>query len=252
ELKEETSIGFTLGATAKIPDLNLKLSVDGYYVAIDDRVVLSGQFDDGGDPELAALFAQANASKAAFFTNAVDTDTWGLDFVAEHDINIGDNMRLSNTLSFTFSQTEVVNTNIPGAIADAGLSDTFFDETSRIFIEAAVPRTKGSLTNNLSLGDQWNFYLRNTYFGEVEEATNNIDPTVDRIYAGKLITDLSVGYSFSDGLRLTVGANNLLDIYPDEANDAFRSSGRFIYSRRSTQFGTGGRYLFARMNITLK
>ncbi|MCF6308101.1 MAG: TonB-dependent receptor, partial [Flavobacteriaceae bacterium] len=42
ELKEETSIGFTLGATAKIPDLNLKLSVDGYYVAIDDRVVLSG------------------------------------------------------------------------------------------------------------------------------------------------------------------------------------------------------------------
>lgn len=252
ELKEETSIGFTLGATAKIPDLNLKLSVDGYYVAIADRVVLSGQFDDGGDPELAALFAEANASKAAFFTNAVDTDTWGLDFVAEHDINIGDNMRLSNTLSFTFSQTEVVDTNIPDAIADAGLSDTFFDETSRIFIEAAVPRTKGSLTNNLTLGDQWNFYLRNTYFGEVEEATNNIDPNIDRIYAGKLITDLSVGYNFSENLRLTVGTNNIFDIYPDEANDAFRSSGRFIYSRRSTQFGTGGRYLFARMNITLK
>ncbi len=252
ELKEETSIGFTLGATAKISELNLKLSVDGYYVAIDDRVVLSGQFDDGGNPELAALFAEANASQAAFFTNAVDTDTWGLDFVAEHDINIGDNMRLSNTLSFTFSQTEVVNTNIPDAIADAGLTSTFFDETSRIFIEAAVPRTKGSLTNNLSLGDDWNFYLRNTYFGEVEEATNNIDPTVDRIYAGKLITDLSVGYNFSETLRFTIGANNLLDIYPDEADDAFRSSGRFVYSRRSTQFGTGGRYLFARMNITLK
>ncbi len=252
ELKEETSIGFTLGATAKITDWNLKLSVDGYYVAIDDRVVLSGQFDDGGDPELADLFAQANASKAAFFTNAVDTDTWGLDFVAEYDINIGDNMRLTNTLSFTFSQTEVVDTNIPDAIADAGLSDTFFDETSRIFIEAAVPRTKGSLTNNLTLGDDWNFYLRNTYFGEVEEATNNIDPTVDRIYAGKLITDLSVGYNFNEALRLTIGANNIFDIYPDEADDAFRSSGRFIYSRRSTQFGTGGRYLFARMNITLK
>tara|TARA_B100000809_G_scaffold265863_1_gene326121 strand:+ start:12357 stop:15206 length:2850 start_codon:yes stop_codon:yes gene_type:complete len=252
ELKEETSVGFTLGATAKIPSLNLKLSVDGYFVGIDDRVVLSGQFDDGGDPELAALFAQANASKAAFFTNAVDTETYGFDFVAENDMRIGDNMRLSNTLSFTFSKTEVVGTNIPTAIVNAGLSDTFFDETSRIYMESAVPNTKGSLTNNLSLGDQWNFYLRNTYFGEVEEATNNIDPLVNRTYGGKVITDLTVGYNVNETLRLTVGANNLLDVYPDKADDAFRSSGRFVYSRRSTQFGTGGRFLFARMNITLK
>ena len=252
ELKEETSAGFTVGATAKIPSLNLKLSVDGYFVGIKDRVVLSGQFDDGGNPELAELFAQANASKAAFFTNAVDTDTYGLDFVVENDMRIGSNMRLANTLSFTFSKTEVVGTNIPSAIENAGLSDTFFDETSRIYIESAVPTTKGSLTNNLSLGNQWNFYLRNTYFGEVEEATNNIDPLVNRTYGGKVITDLSVGYSLNDALRFTVGANNLLDIYPDKADDAFRSSGRFVYSRRSTQFGTGGRFLFARMNITIK
>ncbi len=252
ELKEETSAGFTLGATAKIPSLNLKLSVDGYFVGIKDRVVLSGQFDDGGNQELADLFAQANASRAAFFTNAVDTDTYGLDFVVENDMRIGSNMRLSNTLSFTFSKTEVVGTNIPTAIENAGLADTFFDETSRIYIESAVPTTKGSLTNNLSLGDQWNFYLRNTYFGEVEEATNNIDPLVNRIYGGKVITDLSVGYTLNDALRFTVGANNLFDIYPDKADDAFRSSGRFVYSRRSTQFGTGGRFLFARMNITIK
>ena len=252
ELKEETSVGFTFGATAKIPSLNLKLSADGYFVAIDDRVGLSGQFDDGGDEELAALFAQANASKAAFFTNAVDTETYGIDFVAEHDMRIGDNMRLENTLSFTFSKTEVVGTNIPTAIEDAGLSDTFFDETSRLYLESAVPTTKGSLTNNLSLGDDWNFYLRNTYFGEVEEATNNTDPLVNRTYGGKVVTDLSVGYNVSETLRFTLGANNLLDIYPDEADDAFRSSGRFVYSRRSTQFGTGGRFLFARMNITLK
>ena len=162
-------------------------------------------------------------------------------------------MRLSNTLSFTFSETEVVGKNIPDAIANAGLSDTFFDDTSRIiYIESAVPTTKGSLTNNLSVGDDWNFYLRNTYFGEVEEATNNIDPTVERIYGGKIVTDLTVGYNINEALRFTIGANNLLDIYPDKADDAFRSSGRFVYSRRSTQFGTGGRFLFARMNITLK
>jgi len=251
ELKEETSVGFTAGFTAKFPEQNLKFTLDGYYVGIDDRVVLSGQFDDNGNPELAALFAEANATKAAFFTNAVDTDTYGIDLVGEWDVNISD-MRLTNTLSVTFSQTEVVDTNIPDAIVNAGLSDTFFDNTSRIYIESAVPNTQGTLTNNLSVNEFWNFYLRNTYFGEVEEATNNIDPTVDKMYAGKIVTDLSVGYNVNESLRLTVGANNLLDIYPDEAASDFQSSGRFIYSRRSKQFGVGGRFLFARMNFVLK
>ncbi len=252
ELKEETSIGFTAGFTANLPGPKVKFTVDGYLVNIDDRVVLSGQFNDNGNAELAALFAQANASQAAFFTNAVDTQTKGVDFVVENNMNLADNMKLANTLSFTYSETTVEGTNIPTAIANAGLTDTFFDATSRIYLESAVPNTQGTLTNNLTLNDNWNFYLRNSYFGEVEEATNNTDPDVDRTYAGKIVTDLSVSHNFSEGLKVTLGANNILDVYPDEADDAFRSSGRFIYSRRSKQFGVGGRFLFARLNILIK
>jgi len=251
ELKEETSVGFTAGFTAKFPETNLKFTIDGYFVGIDDRVVLSGQFDDNGNAELAGLFAEANATKAAFFTNAVDTDTYGIDIVGQWDVDISD-MRLANTVSFTYSQTEVVETNIPNAIANAGLSETFFDATSRIYIESAVPNTQGTFTNNLTVNQFWNIYLRNTYFGEVEEATNNTDPTINTMYAGKIVTDLSVGYNVNENVRFTVGANNLLDVYPDEAAEAFRSSGRFIYSRRSKQFGVAGRFLFARMNFVLK
>lgn len=252
ELSEETSLGFTAGLTATIPDLGLKLTVDGYLVDIEDRIVLSGQFDDNGNEELAALFAEANASRAAFFANAVDTQTKGLDFVADHRISISGNMKLQNTLSFTLSETTVENVNVPTAIANAGLTETFFDRTSRVFIEAAVPRTKGTLTNNLSVSDTWNIFLRNSYFGEVEEATNIEDPDVDPFYSGKVVTDLSVTHNLSDGVRVTIGANNLLDVYPDESDEAFRSSGRFIYSRRSTQFGTAGRSIFARLNINIK
>ncbi len=251
-LKEETSVGFTLGLTATLPDANLKLTVDGFMVNINDRVVLSGQFDDNGNAELASLFSQANAERASFFVNAVDTQTSGVDFVAENKMNVGTNMKLTNILSFTVSKTEVTNLNVPEAIANAGLTETFFDNTSRIFIEAAVPRVKGTLANSLAVNDNWNIFLRNSYFGEVEEATNNIDPLVDRIYAGKVVTDLSVSHNFSDTFRFTLGANNLLDVYPDMADEAFRSGGRFIYSRRSTQFGIGGRHIFARLNFTIK
>jgi iron complex outermembrane receptor protein len=226
--------------------------LDGYLVNIDDRVILTGQFDDGGDPELAILFAQANASQAAFFANSVDTKTKGLDIVVDHSADISDNVRLDNILAFTLSETTVENVKVPTAVANAGLSDTYFDPTSRIYLESAVPTTKGTLSNNLTVGDNWNFFLRNSYFGEVMEATNNSDPTINTRYGGKIITDLTIGYNVSENLKLMIGANNLLDVYPDKNDPAFRSGGRFVYSRRSVQFGTNGRHLFARLSFKLK
>ena len=44
QLKEETSQSVSLGLTAKIPDANLTITVDGYFVKINDRVVYTGQF----------------------------------------------------------------------------------------------------------------------------------------------------------------------------------------------------------------
>ena len=247
-LKEETSFGTTLGFTANIPDAHLKITVDGYITTIDDRVIETGQFTDNGNAELAALFAQANAERVGFFANAVDTKTSGIDVVVNHKGDINDNVSLTNTLAFTFSKTDVEDVHIPSAIVDAGLTDTFFDSTSRIYLQTAVPRVKGNLAHNLKFGDKWNIFLRNAYFGEVTEATNSDTP---QDYAGKIVTDLTFGYQLGENTRLTVGANNLLDVYSDQTVD-FRSTGRFIYSRRSQQFGTNGRFLFARLSFTIK
>lgn len=256
-LKEETSLGGSVGITAKIPSLNTKITIDGYMIKIDDRVVYTGSFGDNGNSELANLFAQANATSAAFFANAVDTKTSGIDIVVDNKININDDISFTNTLAFTFSKTDIESINIPSAISNAGLSETYFDKTSRTYIESAVPRTKGNLSHNLKIGDKWNFYLRNSYFGEVTEATNlNVGDSGltenDFDFGAKIITDLSAGYNISEVAKLTIGTNNLFDIYPDQAAIAFRSSGRFIWSRRSQQFGTNGRYVFARLNFTLK
>ena len=251
-LKEETSIGATAGFTARVPSANLKFTLDGYLINIDDRVILTGQFGDNGNQELANLFQQANATQAAFFANSVDTQTKGLDFVVDHKAHISDNVSLTNTLAFTLSETTVEKVKVPQAIANAGLSDTYFDPTSRIYLESAVPTTKGNLSHNLKIGDHLNFFVRNGYFGEVQEATNEDDPTIDYTFGAKIITDFTVGYSFSDNVTLTVGANNLLDVYPDENDPAFRSDGRFIYSRRSVQFGQNGRYVFGRLTFKIK
>lgn len=253
ELKEETSQSISLGFTAKIPNANLTVTVDGYFVSIDDRVVYTGQFSGAA---IAAELAQANASAAAFFANAIDTESKGLDIVITHKMDIGTNARLKSDLSGTFSKTKQVGAiKASQILEDAGLVSTYFPEDSRVYLEEAVPRTKLNLTNNLTTG-KFNVFLRNVYFGEVTEATTNVDR--QQVFGTKVVTDLSFGYKATESLTLTVGANNLLDIYPDRAAEVLsdggtnRSSGRFDWSRRAQQFGIGGRFLFARLSFKLK
>jgi iron complex outermembrane receptor protein len=251
QLKEETSTSFSAGFTAKLPEANLTFTVDGYVVNIADRVVYTGQFKGPGTgSELDVLLIQANASAASFFANAIDTESQGIDFVVSHKARFGANTRLKTDLSGTFSQTrQVGDINSSQILKDAGLVDTYFPEDSRIFLEEAVPRTKMNLTNSLTSG-KFNVFLRNVYFGKVSEATNSV--ANQQIFASKIVTDLSLGYKATEDLTFTVGANNLLDVAPDRAIEANRSGGRFDWSRRSQQFGVGGRFLFARVSFILK
>ncbi|MBC8770220.1 TonB-dependent receptor [Arenibacter sp. BSSL-BM3] len=253
QLKEETSSSVSLGLTAKIPDANITLTVDGYFVKINDRVVYTGQFSGPGTgTELDNLLRQANATAASFFANAIDTESKGLDVVVTHKTDLGTNWRLKSDLAGTFSKTKKVgDINASDVLRNAGLVGTYFPEDSRVYLEQAVPRTKINLSNSLT-SDKFIIFLRNVYFGEVTEATTTL--ANQQVFSNKLVTDLSVGYKATDALTFTLGANNLFDIYPDRAKDEFgnRSDGRFDWSRRAQQFGIGGRFLFARVNFTLK
>lgn len=252
QLKEETSKSVSLGFTAKIPDANLSLTADGYFVAIDDRVVYTGQFQGPGtDSELDILLSQANATAASFFANAIDTESRGVDVVISHTGIFGNGLRLKSDLAGTFSKTQKVgDINSSPQLERAGLRDTYFPEDSRVYLEEAVPRTKINLTNSLFAG-KFNVFLRNVYFGEVTEAVTN--PANQQVFDPRVVTDLSLGYKATDALTLTIGANNIFDIYPERADPEFnnRSDGRFDWSRRAQQFGIGGRFLFARVSFTL-
>lgn len=253
ELKQEISKSISLGLTSQIPSANLTVTVDGYFVKIDDRVVYTGQFSGPGTgTELDLLLRQANATAASFFANAIDTESKGLDIVITHDAILSDTWRLKSDLAGTFSKTKKVgDINASQVLRDAGLVDTYFPEDSRVYLEQAVPRTKVNLTNSL-LSDKWVIFLRNVFFGEVTEATTTVANQQD--FGTKIVTDLSLGFKASNELTLTVGANNILDVYPDRADPAFgnRSGGRFDWSRRSQQFGIAGRFLFARLSFSLK
>ena len=64
--------------------------------------------------------------------------------------------------------------------------------------------------------------------------------------------DLDLSYELRDGVRVAVGANNILNTYPDPQRDPNNISfGRFVYSRRVTQFGMNGGFYYGRLMLRL-
>lgn len=250
QLKPEQSKGFTGGVTGKIG--KLEMSVDYYNIFVKNRVVVTGTFsgDPAGsaiDQEIYTILQQANAGLATFYVNAIDTRTQGLDVVFSYKQRAGKSL-FSADLSGTFSKTKR-----EGAVHTPPLlqskADIFFSESSRIVLEELAPREKINLTLGYKSG-KWNVFLRNVHFGPVTELSD--DPKEQQVYASKIVTDLSVSYDFTKMVQFTIGSNNLLDIYPDKTLDPnYVDNGRFVYSGSAHQFGSNGRFVFAKLNFRL-
>lgn len=251
-LKPEKSRNVSVGFTGNLG--RFKVTLDGYYIRINDRIVYTDLFQGSSsstasavDQEIFRLLANANANRAQFFANAINTETKGIDLVVSYGTRIGSgNFRAD--LSGNVTETTRVG-NIKASDLLKGKESIYFSETSRLFLERSVPREKVGLTLTYGIS-KFNFFVRNVFFGEVTEATNTV--AAQQVYGAKVITDFSAGYKFTKSLRVSVGANNLLDVYPDETTDlATRTANQFIYSRRATQFGYNGRYIFGRIELNL-
>ncbi len=90
--------------------------------------------------------------------------------------------------------------------------------------------------------------LRNVYFGAVTDPDSYADTELT-VYGAKMITDFSMAYQITTHFKMTLGANNVLDIYPDENRVASTAGNQFVYSRRTSQFGYTGRFIFTRLNF---
>ena len=238
--------------------------MDAFRIDVDDRVILTGYFTPGDDAELQAIFAQAGANVASFFANAISTRTQGIEFAASHAADFNADCRLKSDLAASFNRTrwnQDKGITASALLEEKGLVDTYFDQGSRILLERSMPGTQISLGHTLEWRD-WTVYLRNVYYGATIEVNDadifdddlNVRPDspIDPVHDPRILTDLTIGRQLGEGVQLTLGANNLLDVYPERADDALTSDGRFIYARYSPQFGIGGRFLFVRAVLDIR
>jgi len=265
KLKQETSKSVSAGFTYRIPALNLNFTADAYFIRIDDRIVLTDQFARPTDlqiqanPNLQAVrdeLDRNNVNAAQFFANSIDTETKGLDVVISHSYK-RENLRFNNDFAINFNRTKKVgDIHASDLLKNAGLENTYFGEKSRVYLEDSVPKIKASLSHSLSWND-FTVYLRNTYYGKVYGA-DSVDLNNDgiallnehQLVSDKIITDLSIGYNISKNFNLTLGTNNLFDIYPTKNVTASTNNDQFIYSRSTAQFGQNGRYVFSKLTVS--
>ena len=243
-LKAERSRNSSVGLALQ-PFSNLSLTTDYYHITIKDRIVFSGNFTGQAMTDFLAAQGFPGVGSARFFTNAIDTRTNGLDIVARYALDLG----TRGVTGFTggFNRTGTVVTRVaatPPALA--AQQAVLFDRLERSRIEEGQPHRTVSLTFDHTIR-RFNVTLHTTRFGEVgtRGATN---PALDQKYKARWITDANVSVPLLRQLALTLGANNIADVYPSQNIPANNNSGIFPYSAVGpSPFGFNGRFVYARV-----
>lgn len=161
--------------------------------ALDTAGVLNAS-DFAGSEDLAAF---------AFFNNAFDTETQGIDLVVAGDVKFvpwGDSQ-----LAIAANWTETEVTRVDATITPGRVK----------VLEEGLPQYRFNATITNQTGP-WSFLGRLSYYGEgfEDHLDSNLALPIDIDAAA--IFDAEVGYGFDNGFEIVFGVNNLFDTFPND------------------------------------
>ncbi len=238
KLKQELSNSVSLGLTGRAGSV-LSFTVDGYYIQVKDRIVLTGTFADD-DNIIGPTLQGLRVGQAQFFANAVSTDTWGLDAVLSNAVGLGAG-RLTTTLAANLNRLLIVG-DAQTTERLKGKEDIYFGVREQAFVKASAPPFKVNLTFDYSLG-RFGALLRFVQFGRVLLYDYNNERTA---YRDRLTADVALSYALTNQLRLSVGASNLFNEYPSLFNPQVTENGG---AWDAVQMGSNGRFVFAKLQF---
>ncbi len=244
-LKAETSLSYSLGLVLQPVD-RLYVTLDAYQIKIDDRILLSSNLNDAAVLAQLQSLGYSNVTSVRYFANAADTRTRGVDLVGTYTLPFTASS-LDLTASYGYSKTEITHAvEQPQGLIDIGSTQTILgrDEIGRL--EDSFPKSKVILSGSWKLA-HWDFNLAATRYGSFI-SRNSATADRDQTYDAKWVIDTSIDYKPSENWTLTLGADNLLDEYPDETTNLVNATyGVFPYSNYSP-FGFNGAYVYGRIN----
>jgi len=245
-LQEEKANNLAAGFTYKKGGFSA--TIDGYLIEVKDRIILTDVFD--------ATTLNVGAEAAQFFANGVDTKTTSVDIIFNYKHQMNRHSNLTAGIAANFNNTEIKKIN-SGTLNPF----TFFGPFSQAYLQAAAPDYKMGL-NIMYQYKNFDIMAVYTQFSEVRlqdfqwvdsPATNQAEAdelfkVATDIYKAAGTLDLTIGYSITKKVKLTVGSNNLLNSYPTPQFDGWTDQGGF---NDSVQMGSDGRFAFVRLGFNL-
>ncbi|GAB3408921.1 TonB-dependent receptor [Massilia agilis] len=263
-LKPEASTNISAGIVLH-PTANLAITLDAYQISIRDRIVGSGAlYGSGGainsPAVIKAIIANGNVLDPTvvqtginIFSNAVNTRSRGLEFVATLNSSYGEWGKVDWSAAANYNKVEVTKINQAPAQLQP---QTLLDPSAIADIETASPRMRLNLGALWKLG-KWTMNLREAFYGRSESLDssdgavwykNEVKPT--------WITDLELAYSPSKTWTFAVGANNLFNTYPNQVNATLLAERRANLDNGAvtlypsfSPFGINGGYYYARASM---
>ncbi|MCY4612392.1 MAG: TonB-dependent receptor [Nitrospira sp.] len=204
ELKPEKSFNVSAGTVLDVGDLSV--TVDYYRVQVRDRIARGAQIAlDDSDIAFAQSLGFTDILRVAYYANAFDTTTNGVDIVATYPMQFAGGTTLW-TFAGNYNRSEVTDINNPDAINAKRVTQ----------LEKTLPWFRMTLTGDHRQGP-WRFLGRlYMYNGFTEFTTDGGDNT--RIDAGpQWIVDFETSYTMKTGLTISAGAQNLFESFPDRS-----------------------------------
>ena len=247
-LRPESSRNFSAGF-AVTPVDNLTFTSDFYYIALDDRITITGFLDTDSVASILRNIG-SRAEAAQYFTNAIDTRTRGLDVTGDYTIaTLGGTANVNAV--FNFTRTTIPNENnipLPPELQGTG-EDLIgkYDEGGLLAMTKERPAWRTSVTGQFRRGP-WNGLARYSYYGKYSSSLYSYSGGDVQNYNGKGLVDAEVGFVPLLGFKVSLGARNIFDIYPDRMNEG---NGFDIFPwPPASPFGYNGRFLYTRVELT--
>jgi iron complex outermembrane receptor protein len=271
-LDAEKSRNYSIGFVAK-PGAGVTATLDIYQISIRDRVVGSATlFGSGGTINLPAVRAAILASGSVLdptvtqtginiFTNGLDTRTRGADLVVTMRSDLEDWGSVQWSLTGNWSDTKVTKFATPPAQLQGA---SLFDRTSVGFLETSTPKYRAVL-GALWTWNDLTVNVKESLYGPASILNNRLGcplslPASNCFKLGigtTLTTDLEISYKVFESVKLTVGANNLFNKFPDKLNQAYRdtflaanANGYVTQYPTFSAFGINGGYWYGKINYT--
>ena len=240
KLQPEKSMNYSFGAVWR-PLPHMTTTLDVYQITITNRIVGSGEIagqingvpQPGGAAINEAIATYSHGSDVIdpavlatgsyginIFANGIDTRTRGADLVFDFPYDY-DFAKIDYTISGTYNDTAITK---PGTTPAALAPNTLYDATAYSELTTATPKyvfNFGALINI----EKFSINIVEKIYGPSSDWENDDgdNPTGNFQYFKDQIgltatTNLDVSYGFTDHLRLSVGAINLFNRYPNKIN----------------------------------